>query len=189
MKKSHLDAKSIKLIDAKSTRSNAPKKSSHHNLKMINKDQSSSSSSPYHNTQTNDFQQRPHSPTTLLNVFAKSKQSKSKRQFNDPYEIPPSTCRDYVWLAIYYVGLYTFFATFWFVCWSIYLTTLPEGRPRYPHNNIIPRGFTTLPPKEFILNTSGISELARQDNYSVRSGHFVYDGVGRTFNLSCNNST
>lgn len=174
MKKSHQDAKSTKL--------NTQKKSSHHSLKMMNKDQSSSS---YHNAQTHESQQRSHSPTTSLNVVAKSKQSKSKRQFNDPYEIPPSTCKDYVWLAIFYVGLYTFFATFWFICWSIYLTTLPEGRPRYIHEDPRPQYSTTLPPRESILNSSEIAKSVKQDEYSVRSGHFV--NVGRTFNLSCNN--
>lgn len=163
MKKSPQEAR-FKSLSAKKT-------SSRYNVvvKMLNNNQSP------HDAQNNNSARlaTTHSPSTL-NI--KSKLSKSKRLF-DPYEVIPTSCKDYIWLVLYYVGLYTFFAAFWFVCWYVYLTTLPEGRPRYMHN------------KTFSFPHPNISESTIEvdhNNYSSRSSPFMlYNG---SVNPLCNNS-
>lgn len=63
----------------------------------------------------------------------RSKQSKSIRI--DPYEVPPITCCDYLWLLVYYIFLYAFLSVFWFSLWLVYMSTTPNGQPRYPHRH------------------------------------------------------
>lgn len=172
MKKSPQEAK-FKSLSSKKT-------SSRYNavVKMLANNQS------HYDVQNNNIQSTrsttTRSPSTLN---FRSKQSKSKRLL-DPYEIPPTTYKDYIWLVLYYFGLYIFFTVFWFVCWSIYLTTVPEGRPRYSLSNRQQPSQKTLPPS--YLNLSERAVLTGQNNYSLRSSPILLkDGP---FNPSCNNS-
>lgn len=58
----------------------------------------------------------------------KSRLSKSKRI--DPHDIGPMTKVDYVLLLFFYIGLYIFYAVFWFTLWRLYLLISPEDAPR-----------------------------------------------------------
>lgn len=64
----------------------------------------------------------------------KSKYSKSKRLYNEPHEILPLTCKDYCWIVVGYLILWSFYAAVWYAAWAIYLSTTPATKPRYPHN-------------------------------------------------------
>lgn len=67
-----------------------------------------------------------------LHMYKSKQKSKSKRIQSEHPGHHSSDRWDLVLLAIYYVGLYAFFAAFWFAAWFIYLSTVPEGRARYP---------------------------------------------------------
>lgn len=64
-----------------------------------------------------------------------SKPSKSKR-FTDPHETAPLDCKDYIWLAVFYLGFYLFLLLFWFACWYVYTMSLPERGYRYSKEDL-----------------------------------------------------
>lgn len=64
----------------------------------------------------------------------KSKMSKS-RKMHDQFDTPRTNCLDLIWLFVYFLGLYTFYAVFWYTLWSIYLATTPTNQPRHLHMN------------------------------------------------------
>lgn len=73
----------------------------------------------------------------------KSKASKSKRTGHESYDVPPIIWSDYVWLFIFYICLYVFFALFWYSLWSIYLMTKSD-KPRYTVEYYAQRRFPVL---------------------------------------------
>lgn len=65
---------------------------------------------------------------------SKPKLIRSKPNFTkDILEIPAPSWFDYVLLLLYHIVLYSFYALFWYVMWSIYLLTLPTPAPRFKH--------------------------------------------------------
>lgn len=83
-----------------------------------------------HHTPSHDQMLNRTSSSSPPNYNHKSKLTKSKRSHYESNETPPITWTDYVWLFIYYICLYVFFAVFWYSLWFIYSMTKSD-KPRY----------------------------------------------------------
>lgn len=119
----------------KQTKANSERRSG---LRMINSSKSiNSGAHPPVNSHHPIQIQLPISPGSAVSPplsLHKSKLSKSRRLFTEPHEILPLSCKDYSWLILGYIALWTFYACFWYTVWKIYLITAPNDRARYTHN-------------------------------------------------------
>lgn len=59
---------------------------------------------------------------------SKSRFGRSKSKRYDPHDIPPMSAMDYVWLVVYFICLYTFYAAFWYGMWMIYVHVTPATK-------------------------------------------------------------